>query len=544
MVLLASCGAPGPPFDVLFVSGTLVDGSGAQARVADVGVRDGRIAAVGDLQGAAALETIDIGGLVIAPGFIDAHSHAEEGLVDPALRTNAGFVTQGVTTSVFGNDGAHSLDDLRQGRETFDRQGVGTNYAFFVGHNGIRRQVMGMDDRAPTEDELERMKSLVRKAMEEGSMGLSTGLMYLPGNFATTDEVVELAKMAAPFGGIYDSHIRDPAHELLASLEEAIEIGERAGLVPHPAHVKAVASANFGKGPGIVSLVEAARARGLEVTVDQYPYDGAAAANLVNILLAPEEMGMEEGQRQAMEMAATERDAALLAWSDEWRELLSDASTRKRIQELTENPPTGLYSWVDAVGYGSFRIVVTDRAEYRDRMVVDVAAELGLEPFDVIADLIVEEGGLPKITLGAIQEEDVRILMKQPWVMVASDGSITGFEAGQGHPRYRGTFPRVLGRYVREWGVLELEDAVRKMTSLPAEYLRLADRGLVQLGNAADLTVFDPDSIIDRSTWAEPSLFSEGVVHVLVNGGFALRDGEMTGETHGVFLPFRSAGKG
>ena len=526
-VLLTSCSPSTEPLDVVFLNGTLVDGSGEPRRSADVGIRNGCIAQIGDLSGATSTTTIDIEGLVIAPGFIDVHSHAEEGLLDPALRTNEGFVTQGVTTSVFGNDGAHSLETLHSGMKVFAEQGVGTNYAFYVGHNGIRSEVLGNDDREPTEEELGRMGDIVTQAMEEGMLGLSTGLMYLPGNFATTQEVVELAKRVAPYEGLYDSHIRDPANNLLESLAEALEIAELSGAVPHPAHVKAVGMNNFGAAPEIVRLMEDALAAGADVTVDQYPYDGAAAANLVNILVAPQDLAIGSSQ-DSIEVRA-----------QEWQRLLSDPEIRRRIQAQTEHPPIGVYSWVQTVGYASFRLVVTGRSDYLNRMLVDVAAQEGVEPFDVIADLILEEGSLPKITLGAIQEDDVRFLMRQPWVMVASDGSITGFEGGQGHPRHRGTFPRVLGRYVREWGVLELEDAVRKMTSLPADYLRMEDRGRIREGNVADITVFNPETIVDRSTWADPSLLSEGVVHVLINGGFALRDSEMTGETHGVFLPFR-----
>jgi N-acyl-D-aspartate/D-glutamate deacylase len=383
------------------------------------------------------------------------------------------------------------------------------------------------------------MKEAVRQAMEEGALGLSTGLMYLPGNFATTEEVVELARVTAPYRGLYDSHIRDPANRLIESLAEAIEIAESAGVTPHPAHVKAVSMNNFAKGPEIVALVEEARERGVDVTVDQYPYDGAASRVLISILVTPPDLSLDDLLSRAFEpdLDSDEQAGRIADYVATRQQHLKDPATRERIRQTTEKPPTGTFSWVDAVGYSSFRIVVTEREDRIDRMLVDVAEAEGLSPFDLIADMILEEGALPKITLGAILEEDVRILMQQPWTIIASDGTITGFDAGQGHPRSRGTFPRVLGRYVREWNVLTLEDAVRKMTSLPAKYLRMRYRGVLAKGFVADLVIFNPDTVIDRSTWAEPSLFSEGIVHVLVNGNFALKNGKMTFETNGQYLP-------
>ncbi len=528
------------PVDIIFMNGQVIDGSGAPSYIADVGVSNGIITAVGDLSGQQAMERIDITGLAISPGFIDAHSHAEEALVKPELKSNKGFLTQGVTTSVFGVDGGYSSNDVRSIRETLLRQGVGTNFMFYVGHNGIREAIMGMQDRAPDSDEMGQMKGMVREAMEEGAVGLSSGLMYLPGNYAETDELIELSRVVAEYSGIYESHVRDPADNLLASIEECLTIAREAGVAAHPAHIKAVGGKNFGTSTQIVQLIEEQQQLGLEVTSDLYPYDGAAARNLSDLLLPP--LDWPEAQKlltifdpstaqETRQKLQNEMDAF-------WPIALADPILRQQIKAVTENPPEGIFSWIKAVGYSSFRIVVAKTPGVEGQMVLELAENMGIEPFDLLADLVVKEGKVPKLTLGAIQESDVRELIKQPWVMISSDGRESGKDGPSGHPRFRGSFPRVLARYVREWKVLSLEEAVRKMTSLPARYLRLRNHGLLRQGYNADITVFNPETIIDRSTWAEPWLYSEGIVHVLVNGKFAIKNEQMTGGTYGRYIQF------
>jgi N-acyl-D-aspartate/D-glutamate deacylase len=527
-------------YDLVLHHGTVVDGTGAPRFVGDVAIAKGRIAGVGDLGPYVAGEEIDVTGLVVAPGFIDVHSHADEGLIDPRLKTDKGFVTQGVTTSVFGVDGEYSLDTIRTFMQTFDHQGVGTNYLFYVGHGGIRKKVMGMDDRAPTTEELQRMQDIVRDAMQQGMIGLSSGLMYLPGRYARTKELIALAQVTSQFEGLYDSHIRDPASHLMDSIRECIEIGERAGAKPHLAHLKAVGKRNFGRVKDIVQLVNLDRARGIPVTADVYPYDGASARKLVAVLVPPPGSGMTAKYERLEDSSIprAERAALLAGLTDYWQKALRQPEVREKIRKATESPPPGEFSWVQTVGYGSFRVVVSTLPWARGRMIQDLAEARGVNAFDLIAELILAEGSQTKITLGAIDEAEVRTLLKQPWVMISSDGKLTGLAAASGHPRYRGTFPRVLGRYVREWGVLSLEQAIHKMTGLSAQYLGLAHRGRLAKGNWADITVFDPDKIIDRATWDHPERYSEGVVDVLINGIFALREGEMTGRTPGRFLPY------
>jgi len=544
LLSLASCGPVEPTqitYDIIFENGRVVDGTGGPSKIADIAVQGGIIVAIGKLAEARANTRLDVSGLVIAPGFIDVHSHAEEALIDPALRSNKGFITQGVTTTVFGVDGGHAPRTLNTIRDLLETQGVGTNFLFYVGHNGIREEVMAMADRPPTAEELESMKAMVRAAMQQGAVGLSSGLMYLPGRFAKTEEIVELARVVAEFDGLYDSHVRDPASALLDSIQECLDIASKAGIHAHPAHIKAVGGKNFGVADNIVAMVEAAQSVSQEVTADLYPYDGAAARNLLDLLVMPSQWPEVAIFSPLTEQKLTDQERTVLQDKLDifWRSALHDPTKRLAIKEATEHPPNGVFSWIEAVGYSSFRIVVAGSPNTEGRMVLDLATERAITPFDLLAELIVAEGRRPKLTLGAIQEEDIRTLIRQPWVMISSDGREAGTKGQSGHPRFRGSFPRVLGKYVREWGVLSLEEAVRKMTSLPAEYLRLKNRGSLHEGYVADLAIFDPQLIDDRSTWAEPWLYSQGMVHVLVNGGFAMRDGEMTGNTFGAFIPFK-----
>jgi len=534
----ATTGSAVAKYDLLLSGGTVVDGSGQPRFQADVAVVDGRVAALGDLSGATAGQTLDITGKVIAPGFIDVHSHADRALHNPEHAAIEGFLRQGVTTAVYGVDGSMGLDRLKQYAAMNGEMGI--NFMSYIGHNAVRSAVMGMDNRAPTEEELDEMKVQVREAMEMGAAGLSTGLMYLPGSYATTEEVIALAKETAPYGGRYDSHIRNPANELLKSHQECLDIALAAGVDAHPGHVKAVGGANFGKGPDLVALMEAGIERGQNVTVDLYPYDGAATAPIIGLLYpGDDKQGGELTRRlDAMMEGEPEEGDTLEKLTAEvvnyWNAAEGNAQLLAQARSKTEQPPEGLFSWVEVVGYKSMRIVVSDQPGYEGRMVTDLAAELGIEPFDLYRQIIVAEGGKAMVTLGAIPEEDIRAVMTQPWAMISSDGA----ELEPQHPRGRGTFPRVLGRYVREWGVLSLEQGVHKISGLPAQYLKMHDRGVIREGAVADLVVFDPDTIIDRATWSEPTLFSEGVEHVFINGEAALQAGELSPQRRGQFIPF------
>jgi N-acyl-D-aspartate/D-glutamate deacylase len=550
LAALFALSVPGPAsaqqiaYDVLIRGGQVVDGTGRAAFEADVGVRDGEIAAVGDLGEATADRTIDASGLVVAPGFIDVHTHVARAMADSATRLNEAFLRQGVTTVVGGPDGQLSPGMIRLLLDAYEEHGIGTNVAFYVGHNGVRLVAMGDVERPlteeklrsafarrgsetyqrePTAEEIETMKALVREGMELGAVGLSTGLMYPPGMHATTDEVVELAREVAPHGGIYDSHVRDPARQWLASNREAIEIGRRAGVPVKLAHLKAVGTHNTGKVDSLVAMVEAARQRGVRVVSDQYPYDAAGGSiHLKDLILVEKD---------------PERNAKLLADPDSLSALLADPERRRRIREQSEQGIDGGFSWIRVVGYSGLRVTRSpDHPELVGRYLSEIAGERGVDPFDLVADLYLGADE-PVDVKGGIEEETVRQILRQPWNMIASDGSFAG--PGNGHPRATGTFPRVLGRYVRELGVLTLEEAIRKMTSLPADVVGLTGRGRLAEGRAADIVVFDSGTIEDRSTYRRPNLLATGVRHVLVDGVPVLLEEELTGRAPGRFLQRR-----
>jgi len=528
-----------PKYDLVLVNGTIVDGNGGARFDGDIGINDGRIAAIGDLGKESSVNTLDIKGQVVAPGFIDIHNHADRAFISPESAGIHGYLKQGVTTSVYGVDGEAGLDDLQGFIALADSGGMGTNFMSYIGHNGVRRTVMGFENRAPTDDEMAKMKDIVGQAMELGAIGLSTGLMYQPGSFATTQEVIELAKVTAPYNALYDSHVRDPANNLLESHQECLDIAFAAGVDAHPAHVKAVGGNNFGKGTEIVKLVEAGLARGQHVTVDVYPYDGATTKPVINLLYpANDEKGREllESLSALMndEEPQMEIPELIAGLSTYWQDVHEESERYQQAKAITETPPAEIYSWIDVVGYQSMRVVVSEQDAYEGRMVTELAEELGISPFELFRQIIVTEGADAMVTLGAILEEEVRLIMKQPWAMISSDGE----ELNPGHPRGRGTFPRVLGRYVREWGVLTLEEAIFKMSRLPASYLKMSERGLIREGAVADLVVFDPDTVIDKATWTEPGLYAEGISQVLIAGEFALKDGTPTDQRLGRFIRF------
>ena len=533
-LLSFACAPSAEVADVLVRGGSVIDGTGAPPTPANVASLGGVVVYVGP-DAPEARDTVDATGLIVAPGFIDVHSHTPPALMDADRRFNEGVIRQGVTTVVGGPDGGFSPAHIRELSETFSRQGVGTNVAFYVGHNAIRSEVMGEDQqRAPGDDELDAMRTLVREGMELGALGLSTGLMYEPGMFSETDEVIALAQEVTAFGGIYDSHVRNPVHDLLGSDREVVAISEAAEIRGKIGHLKAVGLHNEGAIREVIGLVESARARGVDIVSDQYPYDGAATASLTDVVVVPPELTdlaaaqRESGGRQS----GSETFLGLLASA------LSDPGSRAALKEASENGVDGGFAWLKATGYGSMRI--TSSADYPELVgayLSEIAEARGVDPFDAVAELILAASQPVNLTLGAIKEHDVRNLMVQPWNMIASDGGYAdGSDSPGGHPRSAGTFPRLLGHYVRDEGVLSLEEAVRKITSLPAESVGLEGRGVLSAGAAADLVAFDAERIIDRSDWDHPNRFAEGVEHVLVNGVVVLRDGEMTGEAPGSVL--------
>ena len=518
--------------ETLFVGATLYDGSGEPGVIRAVGITGEEIVYVGDPAGTTASEVIDISGLAIAPGFIDVHNHSVPPILEPSKKLNEGFVRQGVTTVFAGPDGSMTPNHLTQIKAALDEQGAGTNVAAYVGHNPIRTEVMGDEQKkkSPTTEQLDAMRAQVRAGMELGAWGFSTGLMYEPGMFSETDEVVALAQEVAAFDGVYDSHVRDPVHHFVESHTEAIEVGRRAGIPSKLGHLKSVGLQNESKIKDIIALVEARRATGHEVVSDQYPYDGAATSTLythpdfpergTGILVIPDDVRAEFGG-DPFDLEAA----------------LSNKAARERLREASENGIDGGFAWLKATGYSSMRIVHSeDFPDLVDTYLSELAKQRGVAPFDAVAELLLTANKPVWVTLGAIKEWEVRELLVQPWNMVASDGEYCDPSTPASHPRSTGTFPRLLGHYVRDEGLLSLEEAIRKITSLPADYHRMKDRGRIKTGLKADLVVFDPKTIIDNSTFTEPSRLATGVVHVVVNGEFVLRDSGLTGQAPGRFL--------
>jgi len=500
-----------PTFDLVIRGGLVVDGTGAARFRADVGIRGDRIVSV-DRNGIAAdqaAQTLSAAGLVVAPGFIDHHAHIQTNIHEYPLAEN--FTRQGITTI---------LASLHSGSQPWPldaymaRLKVAPNVGFFAGHSWARTRVIGLEDRAPTAAELEEMKQLVGESMQQGALGLSTGLVYVPANYAKTEEVIELAKVAARHGGIYVSHMRDEATGLLDSVAELIRIAEEAGLPGQIQHHKAVGVTQWGWSEKTLAMIDAARARGLDITLDLYPYTASSTGSSV---LFPQ--WALAGGRQA------------------FARRIADPAQREKIEremrDIFEKERGG-----GDLKNVQFRSVGSDR-RYDGRTLADLAADRGLpNSIESGIALVIElqlAGGFSAI-YHAMHEDDVRRIMRHPVAMFDTDGDPVGFGVGFPHPRSYGTFPRVLGRYVREQQVLTLEEAIRKMTSLSADQIGQPERGRIAPGMYADITVFDAEAIADRATFEDPHQYPVGIRHVIVNGTPIIRGGALTGATPGRVL--------
>lgn len=519
--------------DVLIKNGTLIDGLGNPPMKANVAIRNGLMEVLKQGEEIEAKNTIDATGLIVAPGFIDVHNHSDWNLQGEEKKLNEGFVRQGVTTIVGGPDGYWAPSTIKELIEVYKAKGIGTNVAFYVGHNGIRKEVMQKDqNRAPTAKELEQMKKLVREGMEMGAVGLSTGLMYEPGIYSNTDELIALSKEVALYNGIYDSHVRNPVHAFVKSHREVIEISTTAKIPGKLGHLKAVGLHNEGAIDEIISMVEEYRNEGFTIVSDQYPYDGAQTEKLEHIIRFPSDM--EEARAISKQQNSGNDVEALVLL----KSVLTDEAKRAKIKQVSEEGENGGFAWLKATGYSSMRITSSkDYPELVGKYLSEVAEEKNMDPFESLCDLILNASESSFITLGGINEKDVQKLLVQPWNMIASDGSyVKQSNMSTGHPRSTGTFPKVLGHYSRDLKLLSLEEAVRKMTSLPADVLGFKNRGRIKDGMPADIVIFDPETIIDNSTFEQPNLYATGVIHVFVNGVAVLKNKEMTGKASGKYL--------
>jgi len=547
LTLLLSIGAFGAlhgqddVYDVIIRNGRIIDGTGSPWYGGDVGIRNGRIVAIGRLD-AAARQTVDAAGMVVAPGFIDMLGQSELSiLVNPSVPSK---IFQGITTEITGEGGsAGPLNDsiIAADSATYnhyritpdwrtlggffarlEKQGIGINLSSYVGATQVRRMVLGDTDRQPTPAELERMKALVRDAMHEGAMGVSTALQYPPAPFAHTEELVALAAEAGALGGNYATHLRSEGDQIDAALNEAIRIGREARVPVEIWHLKVAGKRNWGRMARVVAKIDSARTAGVDLAADTYAY--TAWFNSMSAFIPP---WVHDGG-----------DARLV-------ERLKDPDIRIRIRREMLDPGQETWNneWQEIAGPSSVLIGAVHNPAlepYLGKTLAQVAAERRTDPIDALFDILVEDQALTDVAVFGMSEPDVTLALRQPWVSINNDSQGTSPDGLLGrehpHPRAYGTFPRILRKYVREDRVLTLEDAIRKFTSLPAQRMRLGDRGVLKVGMWADVVVFDPDSIRDRATFANPNQLSEGMQWVLVNGIPVIAGGKATGALPGRVL--------
>jgi len=532
-------------FDIILSNGHIIDGTGSPWYSGDIGIRDGRIAAIGNLSGASAKRTIDVHQRVIAPGFIDMLGQSEETiLVDPRLPSK---IYQGITTEITGegssvaplNDAIISADktkyehlkimpDWRTFRQYFarlEKQGMGINLASYVGATQVRRMVLGDADVQPASAQLDQMKSLVRDAMHDGAVGVSTSLQYAPAPYAKTDELIALATEAAKFGGIYATHMRSEANSVMDSIDESVRIGREAHIPVEIWHFKVAGKDNWHRMPEAIAKVNAARAQGIDVTADTYAYP--AWFNDFSAFVPP--------------WAHDGGDDKLI-------ERLKDPATRARIRKDMLTPSSQWDNeWLEIPGPEAILVSVVQNPKLlplQGKTLADVAKLWNKDPMDTLFDILIEDHAFTDVAVFGMSEDDVSLALQQPWVSICNDSQGTSPEGLLGqehpHPRAYGTFPRILRKYVREEKKLTLEDAIRKFSSLPAQRMRLTERGVLKAGMWADVVVFDPPTIKDVATFADPNQLSDGMEYVLVNGVLVIDERKMTGNLPGKVL--RGAG--
>ena len=542
----AGAGGQATPFDLVIRHGHIVDGTGSPWYSGDVGIRDGRIAAIGNLADAAAKQSIDAEGRVVAPGFIDMLGQSELTiLVDPRLPSK---IYQGITTEITGegnsvaplNDAMlaadragyehyHLTPDWHTLREYFarlEKQGMGINLATYVGATSVRRMVLGDADVQPTPEQLNQMKGLVADAMKDGAVGVSSALQYAPAPYAKTDELIALASVAGQYGGIYATHMRSEGDAVLESIDEAERIGREGHLPVEIWHLKAAGKTNWGKMPQIVARIDAARAAGVDISANTYAY--TAWFNTFSAFIPP--WAHDGGDAKLVErlndpavrarirkdMTSAGKDSAGEAWDNEWQEIPGPEAI---LIAVVQNP---------------------ELLSLQGKRLSEVAAMWHEDAIDALCDLLMKDKAFTEVAVFGMDEPDVVLALKQPWVSIDNDSQGTSPEGLLGtehpHPRAYGTFPRILRKYVREEKQLTLSDAIRKFSALPAQRMRLTDRGVLKQGMAADVVVFDPEKITDKATFENPNQFSEGMDYVLVNGVPVIAKGKMTGALPGKVL--------
>ncbi len=496
--------------DILIKNGKLIDGSGNSWYYADIAIKEGKIFKIGKLQNYKAVKTIDATGLMISPGFIDVHTHLEDDEKRNPLATN--FILDGVTTCITGNCGSSNIN-MQQYFSFIDSLQLSINVAALIGHNDVRKKVMGRAMRDPNETELLQMESIVEQAMKDGAIGLSTGLIYIPGTYSKTNEIVRLAKIAAKYNGVYASHMRDEGDSVVQAIDEALHIGKEAKIPVQISHFKLSGQQNWGRSKETIPMIIKAREAGIDVTIDQYPY--TASSTSISTLLP---------------------DWALADGQDSINARLNNPVLRKKIKAemLVKLQKRKLKHW-------SYAVIAYFRPDtsYNGKSIEEINILKGRKhkakyEAETIMDMMAL-GGASAVFHG-MSEDDVKNIMRYPFNMFASDATIRILNSGNPHPRGYGTNARVLGKYVREEKVLTLEEAIRRMTSLPAQKFQLNNRGLLREGFAADILVFNEQEVKDLSTFSQPHQYSTGFKFVLVNGVLTVENGEHTGARAGKSL--------
>ena len=525
-------------YDLIIKNAKIIDGTGAPWFRGDVGVKDGKINYIGNLNGFEAEKIIDAKEKTLAPGFVDCHTHSDFLLLrEPEMVSK---LAQGVTTVMIGACGISPAPIVDEKKELLDKYvgftkagvepeynwntfgeylnvledlDLGVNIAAFLGHGTIRLNAMGFDDRLATPEEMEEMKEQIKGAMEDGAFGMTTGLVYPPGVYSDEEELVELSKVLKDYNGVYLSHVRNESNELRESIQEVINIARKAGVAVQAHHHKACGKENWGTVKTTLNMIEAARKEGVDITLDQYPYP----------------------------VASTTLRAMLPPWANEGgiekiKERLQNTDTRKKIYEDIINTDDWDNYLKNCDGAEGVQILFTpETAEFEGKTLVEVGEILGIDPLEAAFELIIKNNGADNACYYMMSEEDVKFVMKSPVTMIGSD-SIPVAPGAKCHPRTNGTFPRVLGKYVREEGAIELEEAIRKMTSFPATRFGLHGKGLIKVGMDADLVLFDPDIIIDGADFIDPFKLPEGIEYVIVNGCVAMKNNEFMGEKKGKVL--------
>ena len=546
-VMINQTEAAAPDYDLLITNGLVIDGSGGPGRTVDVGIKGDRIAKIGNLRGASSTQTRDAHGMIVAPGFIDMLGQSEQYLlIDPRGMSK---VMMGVTTEITGEgESIAPLNDrILKEQEDFNRrynltadwrtlgqyftrlekQGSGLNLGTFVGATQVREYVIGYDDRPPTSAELEQMKQLVAEAMKDGALGVSTSLQYVPARFAKTDEIVELAKVAHQFGGIYISHQRSEANAIDDSMKEVFEIARRANIPAEIWHFKTAYKKNWGRMPEMLRRIEDARKQGLKITADVYPY--VAGSTSLSACLPP---------------------WALEGGTDKMVARLQDAATRRRLKsEISNDAKDWENIYLGSGGPGGILIgsvVNRELDNWQGQRLLEIATAQNKDPLDALFDFIIADHGQTGAIFFMMQESDMQAALKSPLVSIctdsgarASDGPLAGSKS---HPRGWGTYPRILGRYVRDQKLMPMELAIHKMTGLPAGNVGLKQRGLIREGYFADITIFDPKTVIDRATFEDPNQYPVGINYVIVNGQLEVDNGKRTAALAG--RPLRGPGYG